>query len=334
LHCRAHTRNRTPHPVYHPGILDPHGPKADEIASLWWIMLGLGTLVFALVVLLLGSALLAQRRPPALDERQLVRPGPLASVGSNALVVVAGLAVPALILMGLLVVDLRTLAAIAQPPSPPRVHINVTGHQFWWEVRYADADVVSANEVHVPTGEPVQLALTAADVIHTFWVPQLLGKLDMLPYQTNTTWLQADQPGVYRGECAEFCGAQHAHMDFLVVAEPPDQAAQWLEAQRQPAHPANDATTALGLQTFSRVGCISCHAIRFGTTAIGGRIGPDLTHVGSRRTLAAGTLANTPTNMSAWIADPQAIKPGNAMPAIALDAESLRALATYLESLQ
>jgi cytochrome c oxidase subunit 2 len=290
--------------------------------------------VFIVVVLLLLSALIAQRRPPAIDERGLARVGRLASLGGNGLLIVAGLVLPAAILASLLVVDVRSLAAIAGPPAAPRLTIGIIGHQFWWEIQYPDADLVTANEVHVPVGEVVQLKLTGADVIHSFWIPQLMGKMDAIPYQTNTTWLKADQAGEYRGECAEFCGAQHAHMDFVVVADPPDQFDAWLAAQQQPAAPAADAASGLGAQAFARAGCIECHTIRFGATGVGGHIGPDLTHVGSRRTLAAGTLPNTLGTMAGWIGNPQAIKPGNKMPAVPLDAESLRALAAYLESLK
>ena len=315
-------------------VLDTHGSKADEIAGVWWTMLALGGAVFVAVVLLLLAALLAQRRPPATDERGVVRVGRLASFGGNVLLVGGGLLVPAAVLAGLLVVDVRSLAAIAGPPAAPRLTIGIVGHQFWWEIQYPDADLVTANELHVPVGDVVQLKLTAADVIHSFWIPQLMGKMDAIPYQTNTTWLKADQPGEYRGECAEFCGAQHAHMDFVVVADPPDQFNAWLTAQRQPASPSADPTSALGAQAFARAGCIECHTIRFGATGVGGHIGPDLTHVGSRRTLAAGTLPNTLGTMAGWIGNPQAIKPGNKMPAVPLDAESLRALAAYLESLK
>jgi cytochrome c oxidase subunit II len=314
-------------------MLDTHGPKAEQTATLWWLMLGAALAVFLLVMLLLGLALLRQRRPPAVDERGLARVGRLGRFGANALVVVFGLAVPSVVLVATLVWDVRTLAALAGPPAPARLTISVTGHQFWWEFRYAEADVASPSELHVPAGEPVLLEIRGADVIHSFWVPQLMGKLDAIPGQTNTTWLQADTPGTFRGQCAEFCGEQHAHMGFLVIAEPADEFAAWLDAQGRPAAP-SDPSTAPGAQLFARAGCIACHTIRYGTTGVGGQLGPDLTHVGGRRTLASNTLDNTLGNMEGWIGNPQAIRPGTLMPAVPLDADELRALAVYLESLK
>jgi cytochrome c oxidase subunit II len=315
-------------------ILETHGPKATEISGLWWFMLALACVVIAVVFALLGAALVRQRRPPALDERGLVHLTPFARFGSNALVVVFGLTLPGIVLLGLLWTDIGTLAHIAQPPREPSLTVDVIGHQFWWEFQYRSENVTSPNELHIPTGQSVLLRITGNDVIHSFWVPQLMGKLDAIPFQTNTTWIQADQPGTYRGECAEFCGAQHAHMGFLVVADSPAQFAAWLDAQRAPAAAPADEASANGAQAFARAGCIECHAIRYGQAGVGGQIGPDLTHVGSRRSLAANTLDNNLGSLEGWIGNPQAIKPGNQMPVLPLDGDTLRALATYLESLK
>jgi cytochrome c oxidase subunit 2 len=315
-------------------MLDTHGPKADEIASLWWLNLALALGVLVLVMLLLGLALLRQRRPPGLDARDLARVGLGARFGGTMLVVVFGFAVPVVVLGGVLFLDVRSLARIAGPPAPPQISVDVIGHQFWWEFTYTRSGVTSPNELHIPTGQPVLLKISGGDVIHSLWIPQLMGKLDAIPAQTNTTWLQADQPGTYRGECAEFCGAQHAHMGFLVLAEPADQFESWLAQQQQPAIAVSDQLSAQGVQAFSRAGCIACHTIRYGATAIGGHIGPDLTHVGSRHSLAANSLPNTPDAMAGWIADPQGIKPGSLMPGLPLDAATLGALAAYLESLR
>ena len=186
----------------------------------------------------------------------------------------------------------------------------------------------------MPVGEVVQLKLRSDDVIHSFWVPQLLGKHDLIPGNEHETWLRADQPGVFRGECAELCGVQHARMFFLVVAEPPADFAQWLERQRQPARQSPDPAVQRGAGVFAREGCIDCHAIRIGTQATGGQLGPDLTHVGSRMTLGAGTLDNNVGTMAGWIANAQAFKPGNAMPAQPMDGASLQAVAVYLSSLE
>jgi cytochrome c oxidase subunit 2 len=184
----------------------------------------------------------------------------------------------------------------------------------------------------------VRLVLRSGDVIHSFWIPQLMGKLDMTPGREDETWVQADQPGVYRGQCTELCGLQHAHMAFVVVASEPAQFATWLQSQRSPAAEPADLLARRGAQVFARAGCIACHTVRYGQgSAVGGQAGPpgpDLTHVASRRTLAAGMLENNRGNLSGWIANPQALKPGNHMPVIPLDGESLLAVVAYLESLK
>jgi cytochrome c oxidase subunit II len=316
-------------------MLDPRGPRSAAIADLWWRLFWIGLGVYLLVMLLLVLALVRQlRRRRAEEPEPPVPVGRLAGLGSNGLVVTGGMLVPAIILALLLVFDLGTLGAIAEPPGPPAVTIDVVGHQYWWEVRYANEGVVTANEIHVPTGRPVLLRLTSADVIHSLWLPQLMGKMDLNPGATTTSWFQADQPGTYLGECAELCGLQHAHMRFQVVADSAADFTSWVQAQQQPATPPTDSDSASGAQTFARVGCISCHTIRYGAeSGVGGTIGPDLTHVGSRRTLAAGTLANSLGAMQGWIGNPQAVKPGNNMPVVPLDADALRSLAVYLESL-
>ena len=317
-----------------PSLLDTHGPKAAETAGLWWLMFWISAAVFALVLALLAIAVVRQIHPRPTDARGLVHLGRLDSLASHGLVIGVGLLLPAAVMVLLLVADLRSLSVLASPATPARLTIEITGHQFWWEVRYAEAQVTTANEIHVPVGEPVLLKITAEDVIHSVWIPQLMGKLDAIPLQTNTTWLQADTPGEYLGVCAEFCGLQHAHMRSFVLAQPADAFATWIEAQQQPAEAPTDPAGAAGAQAFARAGCISCHTIRYGDQGIGGTVGPDLTHVGGRRSLAAGTLDNSLGNMEGWISNPQAIKPGNTMPAVALDADSLRALASYLESLE
>jgi cytochrome c oxidase subunit 2 len=212
----------------------------------------------------------------------------------------------------------------------------VTGHQWWWDVRY-DAHVPAhrvrtANEIHIPVGQPILLKLRTSDVIHSFWVPSLHGKRDLIPGQTNTLWLQADRPGTYRGQCAEFCGHQHAHMGLLVVAEPPERFAGWQERQRQPAAEPADALARRGREVFVAGPCALCHAVR-GTEAAA-EVAPDLTHLGSRLTIAAATLANTPGHLAGWIVDPQRLKPGSHMPPMSLAADDLQALLAYLGSLR
>jgi cytochrome c oxidase subunit 2 len=203
---------------------------------------------------------------------------------------------------------------------------------WWWEVRYPEQDIVTANEIHIPAGEPVRLELASADVIHSFWVPRLNGKRDLIPGMENVFWIQADEPGVYRGQCGEYCGAQHANMAFHVIALPRDEFNAWLAARTKlPPQPAT-AAAQRGAQIFRTAGCVQCHAIR-GTQA-SGNAGPDLTHLGSRGTIGAAMLPNTRGNLAAWIADPQAIKPGIKMPRTFLAADDLQALVTYLEGLK
>ena len=226
-----------------------------------------------------------------------------------------------------------TVAAVAMPTRTV-LTLQVTAAQWWWSVRYQSGEpdrvFTTANEIHIPVGRPVRIELTSQDVIHSFWIPQLAGKMDVIPGQTNVAWLQADQPGAYRGQCGEYCGAQHAHMAMYVIADAPQEYALWVRDQlRAAATPASEAAR-FGAQAFA-AHCAACHAVR-GTDA-GGILGPDLTHLMSRQTIAAGLLPNTPGNLAAWIADSQALKPGSRMPALALSGRDLSATRTYLQTL-
>jgi cytochrome c oxidase subunit 2 len=191
--------------------------------------------------------------------------------------------------------------------------------------------VVTANEIHIPVGRPVLINTHSQDVIHSFWMPELHGKRDLIPGHPSAIWLQADRPGVFQGQCAEFCGLQHAHMRLIVVAEPEETFQAWLEAQRQSAQPPRDPLAERGMHVFVSGPCALCHAIR-GTDAAG-HVAPDLTHIASRATLAAGTLPNTPGHLAGWIIDSQSVKPGNAMPSMSLSPEDLQALLAYLGNL-
>jgi cytochrome c oxidase subunit 2 len=226
----------------------------------------------------------------------------------------------------------RRLFAAEQQPYV----IQVTGHQWWWEVQYQDPAAnrvfTVANEIHTPVGEPVKIQLESQDVIHSFWVPSLNGKQDLIPGQQNETELIATRPGVYRAQCAEFCGLQHAHMAFTVVAEDREVFARWADSQISPATDPTSPEQRAGQAVFLSHACVTCHAIR-GTQA-GGRFGPDLTHVGSRRTIAAGELPLSRGSLAAWIADPQGVKPGNQMPLVPLNADELNAVSAYLEALK
>ncbi len=304
--------------------LQPRGPAAGEIALLWWVLFWISVAVTVIVFGCLGWALFRPRLAPNTSHTE-----------AHGLVLVLGVAIPTVILLGTFGVSLRTMLATANPGSAPGVKVKVIGRQWWWEVRYEQPGpgFATANELHLPVGQPMQVELSSADVIHSFWVPELQKKVDVFPDRTNTTWLQADQPGDYRGQCAEYCGTQHAHMALHVVAESPDQFSAWLRSQQQPAA-APPAESARGVQVFSSAGCIACHSIRYGSGPVGGAAGPDLTHLASRDYIAAGQLHNTPGNLGGWIVNSQAIKPGNIMPPNPMSGDDLQALLGYLETLK
>jgi len=306
-----------------PSALDPQG-AAIFIADLWWLLLGLGTLVFLLVMTYLATALRRGGASP-LDPPRPVR-------GTRA-IVLGGVILPVIVLSIVLVATVRTLWALSSLTKADPLVIHVMGQQWWWEVQYPDHQFETANEIHIPVGEPVQIHLSSDNVIHSFWVPELHGKLDLIPGKTNTFWIQADRPGEYRGLCAEYCGVQHANMMFLVIAEPPEQFAAWLEAQRQPAAQPTDELAKQGQEIFLASTCINCHTVA-GTNATGD-LGPDLTHLAARRTLGSAMIVNNIGNLGGWIADPQHIKPGNLMPpAENLDGAALQALLAYLQTLR
>jgi cytochrome c oxidase subunit II len=278
-------------------------------------------LALAIVALVLLLAWVRRRKPGVPG----VRDGDRAGWG---VVIGLGVVVPILVLSALflfanifLIRDTTLPAAAAAPGDRPALTIRVIGHQFWWEVRYPGTPVVTANELHIPDRTNVQVLLSTRDVIHSFWVPELNKKVDMIPEQTNRLVLYADRPGRYRGQCAEFCGLQHAHMGMYVFAEPRAQFERWLAGQERPA-------PAAGSKLFDEK-CGSCHTIR--GTAASGHVGPDLTHVGSRTSLAALTIPNSAARMREWIRDPQRLKPGSLMPAVNLTTAEIDALVAYLE---
>ena len=305
------------------GALDPEGPRAETIADLWWLLLGIGTAVFVLVAALLAWALVRRPRAQGSDR---------ASPHVSRWLIGGGVVLPLVVLV---VVFGATVRAMREDPStapPGSLVIDVVGHRWWWEVRYPEEGVTTANELHLPVGRPVALRLTSADVIHSFWVPALAGKLDLLPDGTNTLVLQADEPGEHDSLCAEFCGLQHADHGLVVVAEPEAEFEAWVEARRSPAVEATSAAARRGFDVFTSTGCASCHAIA-GTTAVA-TAGPDLTHLASRQSLGAGAVANTREDLAAWVTDPHTIKNGVEMPATALTPEELDDVLAYLESLE
>ena len=311
-------------------VLRPGGPHATSIHDLWLLMLWTSAVVFVVVLAFVVASLVHGIRARRLG----APPGP--SENSLGAFVSGAVVLTCVILLGLLIASVWTGRHVASLRADSAVTISVTGHQWWWEVEYEDARpsrrVLTANEIHLPLQRPVAIKVTSRDVIHSLWIPNLQGKRDLIPGYTTAIWLQADQPGRFRGQCAEFCGLQHAHMAFDVVAEPDTDFERWLEHLREPAESPAGAVERRGLELFSSRRCASCHTVR-GTEAAG-QAAPDLTHVASRLTLASGTLPNTPAHRRSWIRDPQQPKPGTQMPASPLPEEELTALGAYLDTLR
>jgi len=310
--------------------LNPNGPQAESIFNLWTFYWVTATAVFVAVMAALALALLRARRRGAVDTSE-------AGEGRARRWVLGATGVTLAILVVSLVASYLTGRAYAITPEAGRpLQISVIGHQWWWEAQYSDSvhsrSLTTANEIHIPVGRTVVLKMTSTDVIHSFWVPNLAGKKDLIPGYGTTMWLRADRAGVYRGQCAEFCGMQHANMSFLVIADPPGEFARWYEGQLADAMPPADTSASTGKNVFMNHGCVLCHTIR-GTDA-GSRVGPDLTHVASRRTLAAATIPNNRGWLGGWVMDPQGIKPGTRMPPNDMRADELQALLTYLQSLR
>jgi cytochrome c oxidase subunit 2 len=301
--------------------LDAGGIGAARIERLWWLVLAIATVFFVIVVTLLVAAIVRSRRAD-LEIQRNVRWGP-------AFIVIAGVVVPAIVLVAVFALSLRDTQELSDIGARATLEIEVRSRDWWWEVRYPNG-AVTANEIHIPVGEPVRLRLLSADVLHSFWVPRLQGKTDHITGRVTNAWLQADEPGRYRGQCAEFCGLQHANMRLYVVAEPRARFEAWMQDAASPAGAAED-TAADGEEVFMSSTCVGCHAIR-GTPA-DAQIGPDLTHLADRRTLFAGTVPNTPEYLEKVITDPQSLKPGVPMPPTRLEGEDLQALVAYLQQL-
>jgi len=312
------------HSALHPG-----GAQLSLIIDrLWSPMFAAAVAIFALVAGALGWALLRRRAAAETPDDPGRERGMRWTVSLAAACTVAVL----LVLLGL---DISVSRATSAAPGRDALRVVVTGHQWWWEIRYgdttSDGGIITANEIHVPVGRTVVLELRSNDVIHSVWPIGLSPKLDEIPGKSNSLSLRADRPGVFRGQCAEYCGHQHAKMAFLVVAEAPGSFERWLQAQRETAAPPADDLARRGQQVFLS-SCALCHTVA-GTPAAG-RAGPDLTHLAGRATIAAGTLANTRGNLAGWILDPQAIKPGAYMPPNPLAPPDLHAVVAYLETLR
>jgi cytochrome c oxidase subunit II len=313
--------------------LNSAGVQAHHIADLWWLMFWvcLGVFIAVMIYLLIATfrrrSLVLVGRPGMPDpavERRLTR------------LVVGAVGVTVGIVFVFLIASFITEKKVSALSTPNPLTIEVIGHQWWWEIRYDDPApdriVQTANEIHMPVGQPVLLKLFSRDVIHSFWVPSLNGKRDLIPGQENTFWIEADREGAYTGECAEFCGHQHANMRFAVLAEPPEKFQSWLAAQRQPAHAPQTTAEEHGRQVFLAGSCILCHTIA-GTPAAGNN-GPNLTHIASRPLLAAGAAPNTRGHLAGWVLDSQNLKPGNHMPPANLSSTDLQDLLAYLGGLK
>lgn len=307
-----------------PNMLAPRGIAAQHLATLGWVLIVISLIVLALVLIALLVPLARTRQTDVQDE-------PGYNAREHTFVLVIGAAIPALILLGVYLYSMKDIG-LWEFGSHSTADVQVIGHQFWWEVRYPKLGIRTANEIYIPSGTRVRIALTSSDVIHSFWVPQLHGKLDLIPGQVNRFWIEADSAGRYRGECAEFCGPQHTHMDFTVVAVPKGDFSRWAAEQRQPAGPPADPPAIEGQHAFQQAGCAACHTVN--GNGAGGRFGPDLTHFASRLTIGAGMMPNTRGALAGWVVGAQHLKPGSLMPNMPMSGEELQAVLAYLEGLR
>jgi cytochrome c oxidase subunit II len=301
--------------------LDTRGSESRHIAGLWWLMFGLAAFVYVVVAGFIVIAAIRGRRGRPAGSR----------FSPSMLIVVGGVVVPTLILLVLAVVTVTTTDALRKASHDP-VRIEVRGERWWWAVSYPRRQIVTANEVHVPVGQPVEMGLVSDNVIHSFWVPELAGKVDTIPGQRNVLRFTAEKQGTYLGVCAEFCGIQHAHMGFRVIAQSPGEFERWAAAHAAPPREPASEEAAQGQVLFQRLPCAGCHTVR-GTEARG-TVGPNLTDFGSRATIGAEAIKNTPQNLARWVRSAQSVKPGALMPDLTLSDDDVRALVAYLESLR
>ena len=303
-------------------FLSPEGEVARKADRLWDLTFLLAVIVFVIVQALLVFTVIRFRAKPGREAAQL---------HGNTKVEVILTAIPALILAGLAVPTVQTIFDLSDKPKGA-LEVTVVAKQFWWEYEYTDEDVITANEMHVPTDQPVYLTLEGADVIHSFWIPKLTGKQDVIPGRTNNMWFEADEPGEYYGQCTEFCGLSHANMRLRVIAHEPSEFDAWLADQREPAESPTESEAAAGEELFMEGSCINCHAV--GGTDAQARTGPDLTHFASRGTFAGAMFETNDENLASWLRDPPAMKPGAKMPDYGLTDEEIRQLVAYLNTLE
>ena len=313
-----------------PSIFRPDSTPADSIFRLSLLVLAITGLIFVIVFGLLVYSVVKYRRRAGDNGRE-----PPQVYGSNQ-VELAWTVIPGLIVLVLFLATARVIRSVQDAPKPPgAIEVIAIGHQFWWEFRYPALGVVTANELHVPVSDPSHpspafLTLLSADTDHSFWVPRLAGKTDLIPNRVNDIWIDPHETGVYLGQCAQYCGTQHAKMLLRVYVDSQEQFDQWVQEEKKPA--VTDGATGEGRRIFETTACVNCHAVS-GTVA-DGRFGPDLTHLMSRDTIASGAVLNTPENLRAWIQNPDSIKPGSLMPAMQLNEKDLDALVAYLLTLR
>jgi cytochrome c oxidase subunit 2 len=313
-----------------PSIFNPESTPADWVFHLSAFVLAVTGTIFIVVFALLVYSITQYRQRPGDDGSE-----PVPVYGSNQMEL-SWTVIPILIVLVLFLATARVLHSVQDAPQPPTaVEVTVIGHQFWWEYRYPALGVVTANELHVPVSDPAHptptfLTLLSADTDHSFWVPQLAGKTDLIPNRVNEMWIDPHRVGVYVGQCAQYCGTQHAKMLLRIYVDSSEQFAQWVQAERKPAFA--DSAAEEGRRVFETTACINCHTVQ--GTAANGRFGPDLTHLMSRQTIASGAAENTPENLRLWIQNPDAIKPSSLMPAMKLKDADLDALVGYLETLR
>jgi cytochrome c oxidase subunit 2 len=304
-----------------PGALDPHGPQSGRIADLAWVLFGISFVIFLLVMAILWRALV--RKPKPSDDESKQR---MWLIGGG------GLVLPAIVLFGVIGYTTDTLHFLTKPAPPDALQINITGHDFWWDVEYPDENVRTANEIHIPVDETISVTGATAVVIHSFWAPQLNGKFDFVSGRTTTFTLHADKVGTYRGQCAEFCGLSHANMAFYLIVQSRDDFNAWIQSQQQPPAAVTDARTEAGRQVFFGSSCASCHGLQ--PDQEGEVAAPNLAHLAARNTIAGATLQLNADNLEQWIRDPTSIKPGAQMPSFSkLSNEDMTALVQFLMSL-
>ncbi len=307
-----------------PNVLAPRGIAAQHLATLGWVLIVISLIVLVLVLIALLVPLGRHRNQSAEGDTTYDR-------HEHNFVFLIGAVIPALILLGVYLFSMKDIG-LWEFGAHSTADIEVVGHQWWWEVRYPKLGIHTANEIYIPSGTRVRIALMSSDVIHSFWVPQLHGKLDLIPGRVNRFWIEADSAGIYRGECAEYCGTQHAHMDFTVIAVPRGEFSEWAMKQQQPANPPADPAAQEGERAFRFNGCAYCHTVN--GNGAGGRVGPDLTHFATRLTIGGGMMPNTRGYLAGWVVGAQHLKPGVRMPDVTMSGEELQAVLAYLEGLK